>query len=137
MIPVVISRHGRSQGLLYKQPCNSLIKSVSQSVSHPFPPTALQRSHTQTVRDSSSSYKIDFVILIKNFLNSEGHQHPLGGSKVLLTGWIWPIGGASASASAGGRVCPAACAAGLLCNISKKLCYSGILLLPRHTYFYF
>ena len=34
---------------------NSFIHSVSQSVSQPFPPTALRRRHAQTVRDSSSS----------------------------------------------------------------------------------
>ena len=65
----------------------------------PFPPTALRRRHAQTVRDSSSSYKIDYVIVIKNFLNLEGHQHPIIGSKVtaiLLKGWTSPIGGASA-----------------------------------------
>ena len=47
------------------------------------------------VRDSTSSYKIDYVIVIKNFLNPEGNQHRISGSKVtaiLLKGWI---GGAS------------------------------------------
>ena len=37
--------------------------------------------------------------MIKNFLNPEGHQNPINGSKVtdiLLKGWIFPIGGASA-----------------------------------------
>ena len=53
-----------------------------QSVSQPFPPTALQCIHTQTVRDSTSSYEIDYVIVIKNFLNLEGHENPIGGSKV-------------------------------------------------------
>ena len=46
----------------------------------------------------SSSYKIDYCIVIKNFLNPEGHQNPMSGSKVtpiLLKGWILPIGGAS------------------------------------------
>ena len=36
--------------------------------------------------------------MIKNFLNPEGHQNPISGSKVmaiLLEGWILPIGGAS------------------------------------------
>ena len=49
------------------------------------------------------SYKIDSVIVIKNFLNPEGHQNPISGSKVtamLLKGWILPIGGV-----ASGRVC--------------------------------
>ena len=67
------------------------------SVSQPFPPTALRRRHAQTVRDSTSSYKIDYVIVIKKLLNPEWHQNPTGGSKVtaiLLKGWILPIGGA-------------------------------------------
>ena len=41
--------------------------------------------------------------MIKNFLNPEGHQNPISGSKVtaiLLKGWMLPIGGA-----ASGRVC--------------------------------
>ena len=38
-------------------------------------------------------------MVIKTFLNPEGHQHPINGSKVmaiLLKGWILPVGGASA-----------------------------------------
>ena len=65
--------------------------------------TALRRRHAQTVRYRASSYKIDYVIVIKSFLNPEGHQNPISGSKVtaiLLKVWIWPIGEASA-----GRVC--------------------------------
>ena len=65
-------------------------------MSEPFPTTALQRPHAQTVRDSTSSYEIDYVIMIKNFLNPKGHQNPFSGSKVtaiLLKGWIWPTGG--------------------------------------------
>ena len=68
-------------------------------MSQPFPPTALRRRHAQTVRDSSSSYKIDYVIVIKTFLNPKGHQNPINGSKVtaiLLKEWISPVGGASA-----------------------------------------
>ena len=34
------------------------------------------------VRDSTSSYKIDYVIVIKIFLNPKGHQNPNSGSKV-------------------------------------------------------
>ena len=37
--------------------------------------------------------------MIKNFLNPEGYQNPISGSKVmaiLLKGWILPIGGVSA-----------------------------------------
>ena len=46
-----------------------------------------------------NGYKIDYAIVIKNFLNPEGHQNPINGSKVtaiLLKGQILPIGGASA-----------------------------------------
>ena len=51
------------------------------------------------LKDRSFSYKIDYVIVIKNFLNPEGHQNPISSSKVtaiLLKGLILPIGGASA-----------------------------------------
>ena len=67
--------------------------------SDPFPPTALQCRHAQTVRDSSSSYEIDYVIVINKFLNIEGHQNLIIGSKVtaiILKGWILPISWASA-----------------------------------------
>ena len=76
-----------------------VINSFINSVSQPFPPTALRRRHAQTVRDSSSSYKIDYVIVIKTYLNPEGHQNRISGSKVtaiLLKGWVLPIGGTSA-----------------------------------------
>ena len=56
------------------------------------------------VRDRCSSYEIDYVRGIKKFLNSEGHQNPISGSKVtaiLLKGWVLL------------RSVPAACAAGL------------------------
>ena len=91
----IFSRPGWNQGLLYKHFRHWLINSVSQ----PFPPTTLRRRHVQTVRDSTSSYKIDYVIVIKNFLNPEEHQNPFSGSKVtaiLLKGRILSIVGASA-----------------------------------------
>ena len=67
-------------------------------MSEPFPPTALRCHHDQTVRDSTSSYKLDYVLVIKNILNPEGHQNWISGSKVtaiLLKGRILPFGGAS------------------------------------------
>ena len=48
---------------------------------------------------SSSSYKIDYFIVIKNPLNPKGQQNPINGSKVtviLMKGWILHIGGPSA-----------------------------------------
>ena len=76
----IISRPGQSQGLLYKH----------------LPPRSFGRRNAQTVRDSSSSYKIDYVIVMKTFLNPEGHKNRTRGSKVtaiLLKGWILLIGG--------------------------------------------
>ena len=70
---------------------------------YPFPPTALLRHHAQTVRYNSSSHKIHYVMVIKTFLNPEGHHNRINGSKVtviLLKGWLLPIGGV-----ASGRVC--------------------------------
>ena len=67
-------------------------------MNEPFPPAASRRRHAQTVRDSFSSYKINSFVVIKTFLNHEGHQNRITGSKVkiiLLKGWILPIGGAS------------------------------------------
>ena len=61
-------------------------------------PTALQRRHARTVRDSSSSYKIDHVRVILNFLNPEGQQNRISGSKVtaiLLKGWSFSGGGSA------------------------------------------
>ena len=72
---------------------------LTYSLIHPLVPTALRHHHTQTVRDRYSSYKIDYFIVIKNFLNPKGHQNPIRGLKraaVLLKGWILVIGVASA-----------------------------------------
>ena len=55
----LFSKAGQSQGLLYKHLHHSLIHSLSD----PLVPTALWRHHTQTVKDSSSSYKIDYRLI--------------------------------------------------------------------------
>ena len=84
---------------------NSFIQWVSKSA------FSSNSRHAQTVRVSTSSYKIDYVIIIKNFLNPKGHQNPFSGSKVmaiLVKGWIWPIGGASAGQ-------------GLACSLRSRL----------------
>ena len=68
-------------------------------MSEPSPPTALRRHNAQTVGDRASSYKIDYIIGIKTFLNPKGHQNRITGTKVtaiLLMGWILPNGGSSA-----------------------------------------
>ena len=69
----------------------------------PFPPTALRHRHAKTIGDSSFSYKIDYLIVIRTFLNPERHQNSISGSKVmaiLLKGLIFPNRGV-----ASGRVC--------------------------------
>ena len=95
----LISRPGRSQVLLYKQLRHWFINSLSD----PLFPTDFLRRQAQTVRDSTSSYKIDYIIVKKNFVNHKVHQNPSSGLKVttiLLKGWILPIGGVAL-----GRVC--------------------------------
>ena len=82
------------------------------------------------VRDGSSSYKIDYVIIIKNCLNSKEPQNRISGSKVtviLLKNWILPIGGV-----ASGRVCA--------CSLNSKLIF-GFLSLSntrqqKHIFFF-
>ena len=75
---------------------NLLINSFSQSVSQPFPPTALRRRHAKRVRGSSSSYKIDYFIVIKNFLNPEGHQNTISGSTITaILAYCWSCIGKS------------------------------------------
>ena len=51
----IISRPGPSQGLLYKHRCDSLICSATL-----FLPKSLWRHQNQMVRDSASSYKIEY-----------------------------------------------------------------------------
>ena len=72
-------------------------------------PTTLRRRHAQMVRDSSSRYNIDYVIVIYNFLNPKRHQNHITGSKVmailvgrfcLLVELHWE-GSASAACAAG------------------------------------
>ena len=89
---------GEARGCSTKKLCNSFIDLIS----NPFPPTGLRRRHAQAVRYSNSSYKTDYVIVIKIFLHPKGHQNPISGSEVtviLLKGWILSIGGVSAGES--------------------------------------
>ena len=92
---------------------SSVTHSLTEKFNNPFPPAALRRRHAQTVRDTSSSYKIDYVIVMKNFLNLEGHQNPISGSEVtaiFLKGWIW-LGGVAL-----GRVCA--------CSLHRRLVFT-------------
>ena len=72
--------------------------------------------------------------MIKNFLNPEGHQNSISGSKVtaiLQKGWIWPIG--EASVGEGLRLQPAQQAFFLssyifkFVTLGKTASHSGIL----------
>ena len=59
--------------------------------------------HALTVADGAFSHKTDYVTILKEILNPEGHLNRITVSKVMsifLNGWILPIGGASS-----GRVC--------------------------------
>ena len=57
--------------------------SLIQSIRDPFPHTALWCHHAQTVGDSFSSYKINYVIVIKNFLNPKEHPNSINNLKVM------------------------------------------------------
>ena len=63
---------------------------------------------------------MDYVIVIKNFINPEGHQNPISGSKVTVKGWFLPIGG-----MASGRVC--------VCSLRSRLIYEHLGKICLHT----
>ena len=93
----VISRHGQSKGPLYKHPFDSFIHSLIQSVSL-FLPQLYAAATPKRLEIALPVIKETIIIVIKNFLNPEGHQNPISGSKVtaiLLKGWALSIGGAS------------------------------------------
>ena len=95
-------------------------------MSEPFPPIALQRRHAKTVRYITSSHKIDYIIMIKNFQNPEGHQIPSVGQKIrpfYLRGGFGLLVELHREGSD-----PAACAAGLFSN-SLQIDSSQIYLL--------
>ena len=74
----IFSRPGKNQGLLYKQPCHSSTQWLSKSAFFSLSFTTSPRKKTD--KDSSSSFKIDYVKV----------------TAILLTGWSLPIVGASA-----------------------------------------
>ena len=74
--------------------------------------------------------KKNYINIVSEVLNVEEHQNGLIGTKftaILMNGWILPTGGV-----ASGRVCPAACAAGLLFIEEIILLRVRILKIP-HT----
>ena len=56
---------------------------------------SLRRRHALMVEDGGFSHKIDYVTIFYEILNREGLLNRITGSRVLLNGWILPIGGAS------------------------------------------
>ena len=78
----------------------------------PLVPTVLRRGQAQIVKDSSSSYKIHYITVIKNFLNPEGQPNCITGSKVRPFYWRGGICLLVELHREGSA--PAACAAGLL-----------------------
>ena len=95
---------------------NSLIDLLS----HPLVKIYLWRHHAQAVRNSASSHKTNYIDILSESLNHEGHLNLCSGSNVtaiLLNGWIWATGGVVSV-----RVCPAACAAGLLFDKGIQMC---------------
>ena len=76
-----------------------------------FSKISLQRRYAQTVENGASSHKTNYIEILPEILNLEGHINRCIGSKVtaiLLNWWFLPTCGV-----ASGRVCPAACAVGL------------------------
>ena len=64
---------------------------------------SLRRRYALMVADGACSHKIDYVTILNEILNPEGHPNRINGLKVtaiLLIGWILPISGASSR-----RVC--------------------------------
>ena len=76
------------------------------------------------VKNGASSHKTNYIDILSEILNLEGHLNQCIGSKVTaisLNGWILPTGGV-----ASGRVCP-----GLLqaaCSLHTVQCTAGLFL---------
>ena len=55
---------------------------------------SLRRRHAPLVRNGALGHKIDYITILKEILNLEGHQNCITGSRVtaiLLNGGIFPI----------------------------------------------
>ena len=67
---------------------------------------SLRRRHSLTVEDGAFSHKMDYVAILQEILNLEGHQYRITGSRVtaiLLNRWIFCIG--QSGKSSRWRVC--------------------------------
>ena len=70
-------------------------------------------------KNGASSLKTNYIDILSDILNPEGHQNHCIGSKVtviLMNGWILPTGGASS-----GRVCA--------CSLCSRLVFKALALL--------
>ena len=76
IIEYIISRPGRSRGLLYKQLCHSAIMSWFVKIS-------LWRRHALIVKYDAFSDKTDYVTIFQEILNLEEHSNCITGSKVV------------------------------------------------------
>ena len=88
-----------------------VIISLIDSLTHPLVKIPLRHRHALMVEDGAFCHKTDYVPYLNPNLNLKGHLNCFIGSKVtaiLVNGKILPRGGV-----ASGRVCPAACAAGM------------------------
>ena len=97
-------------GWLYKH----LASLVIHSFIHPLVKISLRRRHPKTVNNGAFSHETNYINIFSEILNLEGHLNRCIDSKVTaiwLNGWILPTGGVAL-----GRVCTAACAAGLFMN---------------------
>ena len=78
---------------------------------HLFPPTNLRHRHVQTVRDSVSSYKIDYIQLVNTYLNHGQYQMASLVQKLWRICWMWGLSILVEFHREGSA--PAACKAGL------------------------
>ena len=96
----------------------SVADSFIHSFIHPLVKISLWRRHTQTVNNGDSSLKTNYVYILSEILNLEGHQNRWIGSKVttiLLSELILPTGGAKS-----GRVCACSMRSRLVSFLKKK-----------------
>ena len=91
---LLISRPGRSQGLLFEHLCYSFTKYFINLLDKIY----LWRRHAQTVKAGASIYKANYIDILSEILNPEGHLNCYIASKVtviLLNGLILPTDEAS------------------------------------------
>ena len=88
-------------------------------LSNPLAKIYLRRRYTQTVKNGASRHKINYIDILSEILNLEGHLFAVLVQKLrqfLLNGWTLPTGGVAL-----GRVCPAVCAAGLFSFLVENM----------------